>query len=108
MVGNFILHQVSIIQTFCSTHGFRYSYILSISFPNKHIINEMPMFGSGVHPSDFVGEWKLENRICYVQAVLCTKGQQKKSIRICTPNTVSSNHPRPVSVIAPNSGIKVA
>lgn len=63
--------------TLSTTHGLGNHCILPVSLPGDDIINEMPMFGSRVHPGGFVAVGLTKYRVGD-QQLMCDTGHEEQ------------------------------
>ena len=79
----------------------------SVFFSNNHIVNQMPLLGSKVHPGCFVSGGLAENGISDKEIVCSACPTQEVSIAVTLAYAMSANVTLPCHVIGANSGIEV-
>ena len=49
---------------FCPTHGSSNLHFIKVTAPNNDVVNEVPVFGPGMHPRSLVHVTVLEESVC--------------------------------------------
>ena len=80
-------------------HGSSNLHFIQVTAPDNDVVNEVPVFGPGMHPRSFVHVTELEESVCDGKAQFTT---------IHVANTVMPNDSMPYVVISAYPGIEIA
>lgn len=91
-----------------TTHSAGNLHLTVISLPHNSKVDQMPVFGSWVHPCRIVLGGKSTHSVGNCQAVLSKKTKQKLTIAVHVANTVSTLNSRPGLIVPANPFIKIS
>lgn len=89
----------------CCTHGCCMEFVFKINPPHDGIIDQVPVFGSGMHPRCLV--LLLKDGACDGKIMFCTETKKSYAIGVDSPNVIRANHPITVLHVLPNLCIKM-
>ena len=92
---------------FSSLHSSRNEDIPYITLMDDHMIDKVPLFGSGVHPRGHVFVCHSEHRVGDDQVLLSTLAWQQETVGVQITCAMSADHSFPATVITANSGVEV-
>ena len=49
----------------CPMHGSSNLHFIQVTAPDNDVVNEVPVFGTGIHPRSLVHVTELEEGVCY-------------------------------------------
>ena len=90
----------------CPTHGSSNLHFIQVTVPDNDVVNEVPVFGPGMHPRSLVHVTDLEG-VC----VCLPNSEQREISRTATihvANTMMTNDSMPYVVISAYPGIEIA
>ena len=98
--------QSVVCPAFGTTHSTYNSYISQVSLSNDDAVNQVPLFGPGVHPGGFELICLAEDDVGDAYLVFSTLAQEEQAIGIHFPNTLRSKYPFLAGLILPYSSIE--
>ena len=63
----------------CPTHGSSNLHFIQVKAPDNDVVNEVPVFGPGMHPRSLVHVTELEESVCDVKTQF--RAEQRESSR---------------------------
>ena len=91
----------------CPTHGSSNLHFIQVTAPDNDVVNEVPVFGPGMHPRSLVYVTELEG-ICDGKIQFRAERKQPETATIHVANTMMSNDSMPYVVISAYPGIEIA
>ena len=92
----------------CPTHGSNNLHFIRVTAPDNYVVNEVPVFGPGMHPRSLVHVTELEESICDGMTQFRAVRRQPETVAIHFANTMMSNDSMPYVVISAYPGIEIA
>ena len=66
----------------CPTHGSSNLHFIQVTAPDSDVVNEVPVFGSGMHPRSLVHVTVLEESVCDDKTQFRAERKQPKTATI--------------------------
>ena len=107
MKSEFAAHKAMISVTFCAGHHSGVQDVLEVSLAHYDMVDEVPMFGPGMHPGCLQAVFLLEDGVCDGELLLCTELQQQAPVVIAVTNTMFPNDSFPSFRIFAHPGVEV-
>ena len=92
----------------CPTHGMSNLLFIHVTAPDNDIVNEVPVFGPGMHPRSLVHVTLLEESVCDGKTQFRAERKQPETATIHVADTMMSNDSMPYVVISAYPGIEIA
>ena len=92
----------------CPTHGSSNLHFIQVTAPDIDVVNEVPVFGPGMHPRSLVHVTELEESVCDGKTIFRAEREQKGTATIHVANTIMTNDSMPYVVISDYPGIEIA
>ena len=92
----------------CPTHGSSNLYIIQVTAPDNDVVNDVPVFGLGMHPRSLVHVTELEESVCDGNIKFRAERKQPQTATIHFANIMISNDSMPYVVISAYPGIEIA
>ena len=92
----------------CPTHGSSNLHFLQVTAPDNDVVNEVPVFGPGMHPRSLEHVSELEESVCDGKTQFRAERKQPETAAIHVANTMMSNDSMPYVVISAYPGIEFA
>ena len=92
----------------CPTHGSSNLHIIQVTAPDIDVVNEVPVFGPGMHPRSLVNVTVLEESVCDGNTQFRAGRKQPETAAIHVANTMMSNDSMPYALISAYPGIEIA
>ena len=92
---------------FSAGHHFGVNDVLEVTLVHKNVINEMQMFGPGMHPGCFKSVLLLEDSVGDDKLLLSTKLQQQVPVVIAVTNSMFAKYSFPGICILAHSSIEI-
>ena len=92
----------------CPSHGLSNLHFIQVSASYSDVVNEVPVFGPGMHPRSFVHVTELEESVCDGKTQFRAERKQPETAAIHVANTMMSNDSMPFVVISAYPGIEIA
>ena len=92
----------------CPTHGPSNLHFIQVTAPDNDVVNEVPVFGPGIHPRSLVHVTELEESVCDGKTQFRADIKQPETATIHVANTMMSNDSMPYVVISAYPGIEIA
>ena len=92
----------------CPTHGSSNLHFIQVTAPDNDVVNEVPVFGPGMHPRSLVHDTELEESVCDGKIQFRAEKKQSETATIHVANTMMSNDSMPYVVISAYYGIEIA
>ena len=92
----------------CSTHGSSNLHFIQVTAPDNDVVNEVPVFGPGMHPRGLVHVTVLEESACDGKTQFRAERKQPETATIHLANAMMSNDFMPYVVISAYPGIEIA
>ena len=93
---------------FCPTHGSSNLQLNQVTAPDNDVVNEVPVFGPGMHPRSLVHVTELEESVCDDKNQFRAERKQPETATIHVANTMMSNDSMPYVVVSAYPGIEIA
>ena len=90
----------------CPTHGSSNLHFIQVTAPDNDVVNEMLMFGPGMHPTSLVLVTELKEGVCDGKTQFKAEREQSETATIHVSNTMMTNDFMPYVVISAYPGIK--
>ena len=91
----------------CPTHGSSNLNFIQVTAPDNDVVNELPVFGPGMHPRSLVHVTELEG-VCGSKTQFRAETEQSETATIHIANTMITNDSMPHVVISAYPGIEIA
>ena len=75
----------------CPTHGSSNLRFIHVTVPDNGVVNEVPVFGPGMHPRSLVHVTELEESACDGKTQLRAETEQPETATIHVANTMMTN-----------------
>ena len=92
----------------CPMHGSSNLHFIQVTAPDNDVVNEVPVFGPGMHPRSLVHVTELEESVCDGKTQFRAERKQPDTATIHVANTMMSNDSMPYVVISAYTGIELA
>ena len=92
----------------CPTHGSSNLHLIQVTVPDNDVVNEVPVFGPGMHPKSLVHVTEFEESVCDGKTQFIAEREQPETATILVANTVMTNDSMPYVVISAYPGIEIA
>ena len=92
----------------CPTHGSSNLNFIQVTAPDNYVVNEVPVFGPGMHPRSLAHVTELEDGVCDGKTKIRAEREQPETATIHVASTMMTNDSMPYVVISANPGIEVA
>ena len=89
-------------------HGLSNLHFIHVTAPDNDVVNEVPVFGPGMHPRSLVHVTVLEECVCSGKTQFRAETEQPETATIHVSNTMMTNDPMPYVVIPAYPGIEIA
>ena len=90
------------------THGLSNLHFIEVTVPDNVVVNEVPVFGPGIHSACLVHVTELEEGVCDGKTQFRAEREQPETATIHVANTMMSNETLPYVVISADPGIEIA
>ena len=90
----------------CPTHGSSNLHFIQVTAPDNDVVNEVPVFGLGMHPRSLVHVTELEKSACDGKTQFRADRKQPETATIHVANTTMSNDSMPYVVNLPTLALK--
>ena len=90
------------------THGSSNLHFIQVTAPDNDVVNEVPVFGPGMHPRSLVHVKELEESVSDGKTQFRAERKQPETATIHVTNTMMSNDSMPYVVISAYPGIEIA
>ena len=97
-----------ISRALCPTHGSSNLHLIQVTAPDNDVVNEVPVFGPGMHPKSLVHVTEFEESVCDGKTKFRVEREQLETATIHVANTMMSNDSMPYVVISVYPGIEIA
>ena len=97
-----------ISEALCPTHGLSNLHFIQVMAPDNDVVNEVPVFGPGMHSRSLVHVTELEESVCDGKTQFRAERKQPETATIHVANTMMSNDSMSYVVISAYSGIEIA
>ena len=77
----------------CPTHGSRNLHFIQVTAPDNNVVDEVPVFGPGMHPRSLVHVKELEESVCDGKTQFRTERKQSETATIHVANTMMTMTP---------------
>ena len=84
----------------CPTHGSSNMHFIQVTAPDNDVVNEVPVFGPGMHPRSLVHVTELEESVCDGKTKFRAEREQPATDTIHVANTMMTNDSMPYVVIS--------
>ena len=84
----------------CPIHGSCNLHFIEITAPDNDVVNEVPVFGPGMHTRSLVHVTELEESVCDGKTQFRTEREQPQTATIHVANTMMTNDSIPYVVIS--------
>ena len=84
----------------CPTHGSSNLHFIRVTAPDNDVVNEVPVFGPGMHPISLVHVTELEESVCDGKTQFRSEREQSETATIHVDNTMMTNDSIPYVVIS--------
>ncbi|VDL94552.1 unnamed protein product [Schistocephalus solidus] len=84
-----------------------HAHILSISLPDKNIVQQLPAPRPRVHPYGLLPHRKAEEGVGQQETVFRTRSQKKEFVIGTATETVGTQHSLSGNVVRPDAGVDV-
>ena len=91
----------------CLTHGSSNLHFMQVTAPDNDIVNEVPVFGPGMHPKSLVLVTELEG-VCDGKTQFRAEREQPETATNHVANTMMTNDSMPYVMISAYPGIEIA
>ena len=88
------------------THGSSNLYFIQVTAPDNDVVNEVPVFETGMHPRSHVHVTELEESVCDGKTQFRAEQEQPEIATIHVANTMMTNDSMPYVVISAYPDIK--
>ena len=92
----------------CPTHGSINLCFIQVTSPDNDVVNEVPVFGPGMHPRSLVHVTELEESVCDGKTQFRAEREQPETATIHVANTMMTNDSMPYVVISAYPDIEIA
>ena len=82
----------------CPTHGSSNFHFIQVTAPDNDVVNEVPVFGPGMHPRSLVHVTELG--VCDGKIQFRTEREQPETATIHVANSMMTNDSMPYAVIS--------
>ena len=83
-------------------------HFIQVTAPDNDVVNEVPVFVSGIHPRSRVHVTELEESVCDGKTQFRAEREQPETATIHVANTMMTNDSMPYVVISAYPGIEIA
>ena len=97
-----------IIGALCPMHGSSNLHFIQVTASDNDVVNEVPVFGPGMHPKSLVHVTELEEGVCDGKTQFRAEIKQPEIAAIHVANTMMSNDSMPYVVISAYPCIEIA
>ena len=73
------------------THGSSNLHFIEVTAPDNYVVNEVPVFGPGMHPRSLVHVTELEESACDVKTQFRAEKEQPETAIIHVANTMMTS-----------------
>ena len=88
-------------------HGSSNLHFIRVTAPDNDVVNEVPVFGPGMHPRSLVHVTELEESACDGNTQFTAERKQQETATIHVANTMMSNDSMPYVVISAYTAIEI-
>ena len=92
----------------CPTHGSSNLHFIQVTAPDNDVVNEVPVFGPGMHPRSLVHVTELQEGVCDGKTQFRAEREQPETATIYVANTMMTKDSMPDVVISAYPGIEIA
>ena len=92
----------------CPTHVSSNLHFIQVTAPDNDVLNEVPVFGTGMHPRSIVHVAEFKESACDGKTKFRAEREQPETATIHVANTMMTNDSMPYVVISAYSGIEIA
>ena len=92
----------------CPTYGSSNLHFIQVTAPDNDVVNEVPVFGPGMHPRSLVHVTELEESVCDGKTQFRAERKQPETATIHVANTMMSYDSMSYVVISAYPGIEIA
>ena len=92
----------------CPTHDLSNLHFIQVTMSDNDVVNEVPVFGPGMHPRSLVHVTELDESVCDGKTQFRAERKQPETPTIHVANTMMSNDSMPYVVISAYPGIEIA
>ena len=92
----------------CPTHGSSNLHFIQVTVPDNDVVNEVPVFGPGMHPRNLVHVTELDESVCEGLTQFIAEREQPENATIHVANTIMTNDSMPYVVISTCPCIEIA
>ena len=92
----------------CPTHGSSNLHFIQVTAPDNYVVNEVPVFGPGMHPRSLVHVTELKEGVCDGKTQFRAEIEQPETATIHVANTMMTNDTMPYVVNPAYAGIEIA
>ena len=89
-------------------HGSSNLHFIQVMVPDNDVVNEVPVFGPGIHPRSLVHVTELEEGVCDGKTQFRAERKQLETATIHVANTMMTNDTMPYVMISAYPGIEIA
>ena len=82
--------------------------LIQVIAPDNYVVNEVPVFGPGMHARSLVHVTELEEGVCDVKTQFRAEREQPETATIHVGNAMMTNDSMPYAVISAYPGIEIA
>ena len=91
----------------CRTHGSNNLHFIQVTAPDNDVVNEVPVFGPGMHSRSLVHVTELKECVCDSKTKFKAERQKPETATIHIANTMTTNDTLPYVVISAYLGIEI-
>ena len=91
----------------CPTRGSSNLHFIHVTAPDNDVVNEVPVFGPGMHTRRLVHVTELEEGVCDGKIQFRADRKQPETATIHVANTITTNDTMPYVVISADPGIEI-
>ena len=92
----------------CPTHGSSNLHFTQVTAPDNDVVNEVPVFGPGMHPRSLVNATELEKSVYDGKTQFRAEREQSETATIYVVNAMITNDSMPYVMISAYPGIEIA
>ena len=92
----------------CPTYGSSNLHFIQVTAPDNDVVNEVPVFGPGMHPRSLVHVTELEESVCDSKTQFRAERKQPETATIDVANTMMSYDSMSYVLISAYPGIEIA
>ena len=89
-------------------HGSHSLHFIQVTAPDNDVVNEVPVFGPGMHRGSLVHFPELEEGVCDGMTQFRAEREQSETATIHVANTTMTNDSMPYVVISAYPGIEIS